>query len=328
MFMKKLPLLTPELVITLQQLDGIGNKTILNKIGDKITSPIQSLSELSSLWKTLKGKKFESITDYEIIEANKIAKRIIRKAEDEGVGIITYYDSEYPEILRNCTDEQGKLDPPLVLYYRGNIKVLEMPGIAIIGTREPTPNGIKAGEYFAGEFARKGFNIVSGLAIGCDTTGHRGALDANGVTTAFLANGLDWESIYPKENLELAQDIVSKGGLLLSEYPIGQSCGRYGLVARDRLQAGLSKATIVVQTGVKGGTLHAVNATLASDKPLFAVEYRNPVDTHHEKVQGNIMLIRDKGAYALKSTTLVDAISIIEGKNTPHPKVSQKTLFD
>ena len=105
MFMKKLPLLTPELVITLQQLDGIGNKTILNKIGDKITSPIQSLSELSSLWKTLKGKKFESITDYEIIEANKIAKRIIRKAEDEGVGIITYYDSEYPEILRNCTDD-------------------------------------------------------------------------------------------------------------------------------------------------------------------------------------------------------------------------------
>ena len=88
MYMKKLPLLTPELVITLQQLEGIGNKTILTKIGERIISPIQTVSELSSLWKTLKGKKFESITDYEIIEANRSAKRIIKKAEDEGVGII------------------------------------------------------------------------------------------------------------------------------------------------------------------------------------------------------------------------------------------------
>lgn len=328
--MKMQPLLTPELVITLQQLEGIGNKTILTKIGDKISSPIQNVSELSSLWKTLKGKKFESITEYEIVEANKIAKRILSKAEEEGIGIITYYDTEYPEILRMCTDEQGKLDPPLVLYYRGNIKALGMPGVAVIGTRKPTTNGIKAGEFFAGEFAKKGYNIVSGLAIGCDTTGHKGALAANGVTTAFLANGLDWESIYPKENLELAQDIVRNGGLLLSEYPIGQSCGRYGLVARDRLQAGLAKATVVVQTGVKGGTMHAVNATLASGKPLFAVEYRNPADTNHEKVQGNIMLIRDKGAMPLRSNEIESAIRFIEDTISPEVKstLSKPTLFD
>ena len=330
MLMKQLPLLTPELVITLQQLEGIGNKAILTKIGEKVTSPIQTISELSSLCKTIKGKKFESINENDLIEANKIAKRIIRKSEEEGVGIITYYDIEYPEILRHCTDEQGKLDPPLVLYYRGNIKALEMSGIAVIGSREPTTNGIKAGEFFAGEFAKKGYNIVSGLAIGCDTTGHKGALAANGVTTAFLANGLDWESIYPKENLELAQDIVRNGGLLLSEYPIGQSCGRYGLVARDRLQAGLAKATIVVQTGVKGGTMHAVNATLASGKPLFAVEYRNPADTNHEKVQGNIMLIRDKGAMPLRSNEIESAIRFIEEAISPEGKstLSQPTLVD
>lgn len=326
--MKKLPLLAPELVITLQQLEGIGNKTILNKIGNKIPSPIQSLSELSSLWKTLKGKKFESITDYEIKEANQIAKRIIRKAEDEGVGIITYYDTVYPEILRNCTDEQGKLDPPLVLYYRGNIKALDMPGVAIIGTREPTPNGIKAGEYFAGEFAKKGFNIVSGLAVGCDTTGHKGALGAKGVTTAFLANGLDWESIYPKENLELAKEIVANDGLLLTEYPIGQSCGRFGLVARDRLQAGLAKATIVVQTGETGGTMHAVKATIASKKPLFAVVYKNEADLSHEKVQGNIMLIRDEGAVPLRSGEIDSAVAIIKRTDSKQAKFSQPSLFD
>ena len=136
--------------------------------------------------------------------------------------------------------------------------------------------------------------------------------------------------LYPKENLNLAQEIVENGGLLLSEYAIGQSCGRYGLVARDRLQAGLAKATIVVQTGVQGGTMHAVNATLASGTPLFAVEYRNLADTNHEKVQGNIMLIRDKGAIPLRSNEIESAVRVVEDNKAPKVKstLSQPKLFD
>ena len=321
-------LLTPELVITLQQLKGIGNRNILSRIGESISTPISTLDELRFLLTIIKGKKFESISDYDLIEANKSAKKIITHSEKENIGIITYYDSLYPDILRNCKDEQGKNDPPLVLYYRGDIKILKTPGIAVIGTREPTPNGIKAGEFFASEFAKRGFNIISGLAIGCDTTGHKGALAAKGFTTAFLANGLDWESMYPKENLRLAQDIVANGGLLLSEYQIGQSCGRYGLVARDRLQAGLAYATIVIQTGIKGGTMHAVNATIASRKPLFVVEYRNPVDNSHEKVQGNLMLVREKGASPLRSTEIDNAVSQIEDSHRANSQSVQPTLFD
>ena len=324
----KLPILSQEIVITLQQLEGIGNKTILSKIGSIVCSSISTLDDLLSFWGNLKGKKFDDISNDDIKEANRIAKRIISRAVDENVGIITYYDEEYPEILRQCTDEKGKIDVPLILYYRGNLKALQIPGIAVIGTREPTPNGVKAGEYFSGEFAKQGFNIVSGLAVGCDTTGHIGALKVNGITTAFLANGLDWESIYPKENLELAKRIVANNGLLLSEYPIGQSCGRYGLVARDRLQAGLSKATLVVQTGVTGGTMHAVNATIASKKPLFAVEYRNDVDISHEKVQGNIMLIREKGAIPLRSNGIDSAVAIIRGTDYKQVTVTQPSLFD
>lgn len=318
--------LKAEYILTLQLLKGIGNKTIF-KIVDKISSSIDSLDELCSFWETLKGKKFQNISREDIEDANTEARRIIFNSEHNDIGLISYYDAEYPEILKSCTSEDGKLDPPLLLFYRGNLSVLNKPGIAIIGTREPTTNGVKAGEYFASEFAKRGFNIVSGLAIGCDTTGHRGALSVNGATTAFLANGLDWDSIYPKENLNLAQEIVENGGLLLSEYAIGQSCGRYGLVARDRLQAGLSIATVVVQTGVQGGTMHAVNATIASHKPLFAVEYRTPSDYNHEKTQGNIMLIRDKGARPLKSTELESAITILsEGR---YKNVNtQPSLFD
>lgn len=325
--MKK-PLLTSELVLTLQQLEGIGNKTILSKIGSRIKTPISTLKDLFNLCTSISGKKFESITYEKLKDANEVAKRIISDSLKEDIGVLSYYDDEYPETLKKCTDEKGHIDPPLILFFRGNIDALKLPAIAVIGTREPTPNGVKAGEFFAAEFAKNGFNIVSGLAIGCDTTAHKGALRVDGITTSFLANGLDWESIYPKENLELAKRIVFNNGLLLSEYPIGQSCGRYGLVARDRLQAGLAQATIVIQTGEKGGTMHAVNATIASNKPLFVIEYKNSADTLHNKVQGNAMLIRDKGAYVLTSTGIDEAIAIIEGKAVRNPIVVQPSLFD
>lgn len=149
------------------------------------------------------------------------------------------------------------------------------------------------------------------------------------MTTAFLANGLDWESIYPKENLELARNIIEKGGLLLSEYPVGQSCGRYGLVARDRLQAGLSYATVVIQTGEKGGTMHAVNATINSGKLLFAVEYKNGEDATHEKVQGNVKLIREGKAHPLRSASIDEAIQMCEkAYKTGSKQIQQTSLFD
>lgn len=325
--------LKTEYILTLQQLDGIGNKTIF-KIIDHIDSPINSTQDLCEFWRDLTsnkpfdGKKFQNISSYEIFEANRIARSIIATAEHHNIGIFSYYDEIYPNILKSCNDEDGKPNPPLILYYRGNLSVLKKPGVAVIGTREPTPNGVKAGEFFAAEFAKRGYNIISGLAIGCDTNGHRGALDAKGATTAFLANGLDWESIYPKENLKLAKEIVENGGLLLSEYAIGQSCGRYGLVARDRLQAGLSVATVVVQTGIKGGTMHAVNATLAARKPLFAVEYRSTEDLEHEKVQGNKMLIACKGAHPLRSKDIELAFNVlIEAQDQSKSTVQDDTLF-
>ena len=310
-------------------LKGIGNKTIL-KIVQQAKNDINNLDELLCFWATLKGKIFEKVTEDYLVEAHQSAIRIISNSADHGIGIFSYFDDCYPDILKQCTDENGKLDPPILLYYRGNLDALKMPGVAVIGTREPTENGIKAGLYFSEQFATNGYNIVSGLAIGCDTIGHKGALQVGGITTAFLANGLDWDSIYPKENLELAKQIVASNGLLLSEYPVGQSCGTYGLVARDRLQAGLSLATIVIQTGISGGTMHAVNATIASKKPLFAVEYRNPTDCNHEKVQGNIKLIKDRAAHSLQSINFGSALEIISATNHDHAlcQSSEKTLFD
>lgn len=290
--------LSAELLLTLQQLKGVGPKTIF-EIAKSVGNNIASINDLCDYWGrfSVKGKKLGRITKDDLIEANEMAIRTINNGKRFNVGLIGYYDEVYPEILRMSCNEEGKLDPPLLLWYRGDISLLNSSGIAIIGTREATEDGIFAGKYIAGEFAKRDFNIVSGLAIGCDTCAHRGALEVQGKTTAFLANGLDAESIYPPENKELAEEIVNNGGLLLSEYPVGTPVNRYALVARDRLQAGLAMATIVVQTGVKGGTMHAANTTLKAGKPLYALKFKSEEANLHEKSLGNAYLVEQGGKY-------------------------------
>ena len=301
-----------EYLITLQQLKGVGNKTIFKVLGNKLAE-IKSLQELFYMCKTNKGKSFVKLTYTDFEVANQKAKSIIAENNANGIGIITFYDINYPSKLRNCITEEGKVDPPLVLYYRGNLDALKMPSIAIIGTRRPTENGSNAAYFFSKEFASRGYNIVSGLAIGCDTKAHEGTMSSNGTTTAVLANGLDWDSIFPKENIELAKSILDAGGLLLSEYPVSTKCNKYYLVARDRLQAGLSKATIGIQSSINGGTMHAIKATLKANKPLFMVKYKHSDDLLDENVQGNEKYINEGLAYSLCSTSVEKAHSVIIG---------------
>ena len=210
--------------------------------------------------------------------------------------------------MRKTVNEEGKLDPPLLLWYRGNLSAIQLPGLAVIGTREVTQEGIVGGTYLAGEFAKRGFNIVSGLAIGCDTCGHNGGLKVQGKTTAILANGLDRSSIYPRENQCLAEAIVKSGGLLLSEYSIGTLVNKYRLVERNRLQSGLSLATLVVQTGEKGGTMHAAAATLRAGKPLYTMYFKDEATRCHNKCIGNALLVT-KGAIYIKGADDFDMIS-------------------
>lgn len=317
--------LNTELLITLQLVKGLGNKTIL---GIAKNMDATTIEELCNYWPNLKGVKFEKIQTEDLHQANRIAHRIIDTCELQKIGILSYFEEKFPQQLKKCVNAEGKEDPPIVLYYRGNLRALKRPGIAVVGTREPTENGIKAGLYFSKELAKRNFNIVSGLALGCDTTGHQGALEAGGITTAFLATGLDWDSIYPKENLELAKNIVENNGLLLSEYYIGQKTGRYSFIARDRLQAGLSHATLVIQTGEKGGTIHAVNATLASKKPLLMVKYKYNEDLANDKVQGNEKFIREGKAIALGNNNLEEVISYINGEILRKRDIGNNLLFD
>lgn len=267
-----------------------------------------SYEELFDIIKGIKGSAFQKVTLSYLSDANKIAKRIIDESERQGIGFVALYDEDYPEMLKSTVNEEGKKEPPLLVWYRGDLSITEMPGLAVIGTREPTNEGIAGGQYIASEFAKNGFNVISGLAVGCDTCGHKGALKVGGKTTAILANGLNHSSIYPPENQDLAEEIVEKGGLLLSEYRIGSAVNRYSLVARDRLQSGLAMATLVIQTGENGGTMHAATATLQAKKPLYTMLFKDDATNKHEKCLGNALLVK-KGANYIKGSDNIAEIS-------------------
>ena len=307
-------------IITLTNLKGVGPKTIL-KIGAYAEAfEIGSAEKLHDILKEMKIKNGKITLD-DVYEAEDKAKSIIIRSKQNSIGVVSYYEKDFPEMLRHCLNEDGKEEPPIVLYYKGDLSVAKMPGLAVIGTREALPEGEAAGRYLAGEFAKRGFCIVSGLAVGCDTAGHRGALDAGCKTIAFLAHGLD--SIYPVENEGLANEIVDKGGLLMSEYPIGSPVNRYALVARDRLQAGISLATLVVHTGVSGGTMHAVNATIQEKTLVMVVKFKDDKVNGHERCKGNDYLVGKKGACYVSGSDNLDAIA----RNIMSNAHTHKTLF-
>lgn len=295
-------------IIALSLLERVGNKTVMcigevhKEMGVNITTPHEMHEFLSMIKDRKLVPRLPDFTFEDVATKLKEAQRIIEASASVGIGAVSFLDEMFPKQLLKTTDEKGNLYEPVVLYYKGDISIASQPGLAIIGTREPSEEGERIGEFLASEFAKRGFNIVSGLAIGCDTCGHRGALKVGGKTTAFLAHGLT--TIYPPQNEKLAEKIIEEGGLLMSEYSIGTPLSPYYLVARDRLQSGLSKATLVIQTGRNGGTMHAANATLAAHKPLYVVGYKDVFTQSHEKTEGNAYLVQKGAKYIFEDDNL------------------------
>ncbi|MDU1890604.1 MAG: HAD-IA family hydrolase [Dysgonomonas sp.] len=300
------------LIVKLLQLKGIGRKTIFSILEtieednfDYSINLVEFINIVSNKHEKI-AKKLSNLTYNDFNNAENYANDIIAKSKENGIKIISYFDDIYPISLKESKD------PPIILNYIGNIEILNTPKlIAIIGTREPTPEGVKAGLHFGEAFAQNGYSIVSGLAVGCDTLAHQGCLLVNGKTVAILGNGLNDSCIYPPQNLYITKDILKKDGLLLSEYFINTKVNPSYLIDRDRLQAAISSATIVIQTGVKGGSMHAVNATLDSGKTLACVKYNKDDD----KMLGNNYLINNNKAFALTSKNISEFIETLN--NTP-----------
>jgi DNA processing protein len=192
-----------------------------------------------------------------------LANEEFARAKESGISIVPMDDVAYPAQLKQI------YDPPLVLYVRGNVAALAMPGIALVGTRHPTPYGSGMAERLACDLSARGLVIFSGLARGIDTACHRGAIAGKGKTVAVLGTGVD--VIYPKENTRLSDQILSTGGALISEFPLNTFAAPQNFPIRNRIISGISIGVLVVEAAEYSGTRITSRCALEQNREVFAV---------------------------------------------------------
>lgn len=281
-------------ILTLLNTPSIGRKTVENILiryqNYSVSSPNDLLDILEEIKKT--SSRVNVPTKEEMNRLYYSSQTLIESSLDNGIKTLDINHPHFPKRLKNIPDA------PVLVYVKGNSEALNSNrSVAIIGTREATDFGMKAGERLSSIFTKNDFVIVSGLAVGCDTAGHIGCLKENGISIGVLAGGLD--KIYPKESRGLAEEILEKNGCLLSEYPIGVPPRRNFFVERDRLQSGLSQAVIVIETDVKGGTMHTVGFAGKQNRYLACLGGHPEQYSNHPKIQGNKMLIGEGKAKRL-----------------------------
>src|SRR5271169_106040 len=180
-----------------------------------------------------------------------------------GARVVAQDEPDYPKRLYEI------YDPPLVLYVRGNTEVINKYGLAVVGTRHPTPYGMGIAERLSCDLAARGLIIVSGMARGIDTAAHRGALNAHGQTVAIWGTGVD--VTYPKENQKLADQILATGGAILSEFPLGTFPAPQNFPIRNRIISGISVGVLVIEAGEYSGTRVTARCALEQGRDVYAV---------------------------------------------------------
>ncbi len=187
----------------------------------------------------------------------------IDRAKVSGAQLVAQDDPDYPKRLYQI------YDPPLVVYVRGCLEVINKYGLAVIGTRHPTPYGLGIAERLACDLAARGLVIVSGMARGVDSAAHRGALTAHGQTAAVWGTGVD--VTYPKENQKLADQILAAGGAILSEFPLGTFPAPQNFPIRNRIISGMSVGVLVIEAGEYSGTRITARCALEQGRDVYAV---------------------------------------------------------
>ncbi len=191
------------------------------------------------------------------------AEQELVRASAAGAQILTLDDAAYPPLLRHI------YDPPVVLYVRGDAELLAQPGIAVVGTRHPTPYGMGMAERLGCDLANAGLVITSGLARGIDAAAHRGAIHAKGRSIAVFGTSVD--VVYPRENGKIADSLLALGGALVSEFAIGTFAAPQNFPIRNRIISGMSLGVLVVEAGEYSGTRITARCALEQNREVFAV---------------------------------------------------------
>lgn len=237
------------------------------------------------------------------------------KLDTNEIFLLSYEDEIYPKQLRFLEDF------PLILYYQGNLEVLEKKEIiTVVGSRNYTKYAEIILNNILKPACRQGIGVVSGLAIGVDSLAHKIAVENNSITLAVIGSGLDNASFYPHSNHGLKKQILAQDGLVISEYPVGVKATIYNFPRRNRILAALSEVTWIVQGSLKSGTL--ITASFARD--LGKVVATTPGSILEESLGGNLRLIKD-GANIISE--VADIFQLLGLKSHPEINIQKNVEF-
>jgi len=220
---------------------------------------------------------------------------------DEARDVVVVGDSRYPQALLDSAD------PPLLLYARGRIELLNGPAIAIVGSRNPTPQGLENARAFATHLGRSGWVVVSGLALGIDGAAHEAALASGARTIAVVGTGLD--VVYPVRHRGLAERIAADG-LIVSEFAVGTPALAENFPIRNRIIAGLARGTLVVEAAVQSGSLITARLAVESGRDVFAI----PGSIHSPQSRGCHALINQGAKLVDSAADIVDELAPLPGR--------------
>ena len=245
--------------------------------------------------------EFLNYEEVEDVLNNKYRKNLeeySKYMKKNNIQLITMFENEYPERLKNIYDK------PVLLYVVGNTELLKRNSVAIVGSRNCSEYGKSISRKIAYNLAKQNICVISGLAKGIDKYSHIGALDATGKTIAVIGSGLD--NIYPYENKNLYERIIKNDGLIVTEYVIGTKPCKINFPARNRIISGLSDAIVVVEAGLRSGALITADFGLEQGKEIFAI----PGNINSFNSQGTNELIKQGAVLVTKSEDITDVLRI------------------
>lgn len=294
----------------LNKIEGIGSQK-MNLLMNYFPTPESAWN--ASISELVKSGLKESLAEKIVQKRNEInPEKEWETLQKEAVSIISINDKTYPPLLREIHN------PPYILYVKGDVSLLNSNMISVVGSRRFTEYGSRVASSFGRDLANAGITVVSGLALGIDAIAHKGSLEVRGKTIAVLGNSLDEKSIHPRTNFELSKEIIENNGLLLSEYPIPTQPSVGTFPARNRLMAGMSLGTVVIEAALDSGSLITANLALEFNREVFAV----PGPIFYPQSQGPHMLIKNGAKIATSIADILEEINVVEGYSG-----EQKSLY-
>lgn len=264
--------------LALNRLPGIGPVTVdrwLEKAGDVAALFTEKTTLLERY-----GVPANLMGSLQTVEWEKVDKDLQWLASHPMHHILIRSDAEYPPLLNEIASA------PMVLFVKGDPALLSSPQLAMVGSRHPTGIGTETAFEFAKQLSAQGWTITSGLALGIDAASHQGALASAGKTIAVVGTGLD--RLYPAQHKALAEELLNKGGAIISEFPVGTPAKAEHFPRRNRLISGLSQGTLVVEAALQSGSLITARYATEQNREVFAI----PGSIHNPLARGCHQLIR------------------------------------